>query len=198
MPLNFLDDKGPGAHPGAGEAGAPAGEKKKEDHRQQIIVIATILGVIVAYLTYRSVRGGTAAASSTGVPLTSASVPGTTSGTVADSGVGSTDAINGFNSYLDNISGELTSLNGNLLNTQANPTQATAANTAQPLNWNVPYVTGDVSQDNAIANSTLVAGAHQAYAASGFSSAPLQQQYDTDVNQYYAANPVKQPSATTT
>jgi hypothetical protein len=183
MPLSFLDDKGPGTqHPGAGEPGssAPAGEKKKEDHRQQLIAVATILGVIVAYLTYRSVKGGSSTASASGQTLTSASVPGASNGIVAGSG-GNTDAINGFTSYLQNISGELTTLNGNLTNTQANSTSTLPATPS-------PTIVGDL-QSYARANSPQTYQAYQAY-LSNTGSAAAQQLYLTDVNDYGQANNV--------
>lgn len=123
MPLNFLDDKGPGA-----AAPDEPKDKKKEDHRQMLLVIASLVGVVIAWFTYKSIRGG---ASASGAPVSSASIPATTSGSVLGSG-GDTDAVNGFTSYLQNLTGQLTQLQ-NTINTQANGTGTLPATTSTQL-----------------------------------------------------------------
>lgn len=193
MPLSFLDDKGPGA----AEPGEPK-DKKKEDHRQQILVIASLAGVVLAYITYKSIRSGSASAS--GTTVSSASVPNTTSGSVVGSG-GDTDAVNGFTSYLQNLSGEVTQLQ-NTINTQANSTATLPATTSTTpttsmsgVNWSAPAVTGDPYQDSALAASPYLSGVYQQYKAD-----PTQATFTAYTQDYslYAKQANATPTTTTT
>lgn len=190
MPLSFLDDKGPGTqHPGTGEPGstAPAGEKKKEDHRQQILVIGSIVGVVIAWFTYKSVKGGGASAS--GTQVSSASVPNSTSGTVAGSGM-DTDAYNAFTSYLQNINGEVQGLQ-NSINTQANSTSTLPATTGSSSGtYAGPELVGDL-QAFARTNDPTVASDWATY-QTNIGSYANQQAYLGAVNDYSQTNNIAQ------
>lgn len=203
--LNFLDHSAPSAPAGDDAAGKPAAkEAKKDDHRQLVIVLASIIGVVIAWFSYRAIKGGSSASAS-GTTVSSASVPGTTSGTVAGYG-SNTDAYNGFTSYLQNLGTEVTALS-NQINTQANSTATLPATPPSALaGYQVPYVTGDPNQDYAIANSSEVAGAYAALGKPNLTPAQSSQylsQYWADEGGYVAQaskqglyTPVAPPKAT--
>lgn len=189
MPLNFLDHSSSSSD--HAEPGDPK-DAKKDSHRQSLLVIFSVLGVVIAWFTYRSLKGGTAAATTT---AGSASLPGTTTGTVAGSGM-DTDAYNGFTSYLQNIQGQITDL-ANQVGTQANSTatppvsDATAAGVggapAGYSPWSIAAVTGQQYQDIAIAESPYVASEYSLY-----KSAPTQANQTNYLNsaiQFNDANP---------
>lgn len=78
-------------------------------HKQSIIVIASVFGVLLAYLTYRKLASGSAAgASATTTAGTAGNVAGTD--TSATQSADQSSALEGFATYLSNMSNELSGL----------------------------------------------------------------------------------------
>ncbi len=101
----------------SGPQGAPAKPKKK-DRKQAIIVVASVVGVIIAWLTYRSRSSSSssnaqAAGSGGGVsttPYMAAATQQAQAGAGMVAGYGDPSASAGFNSYMQNIQAEIDAL----------------------------------------------------------------------------------------
>lgn len=103
-----------GHHPGAGGKPAAAGGKKK-DRTGPIIVVVSIIGVIIAWVSYRRNASGASGADASMQGTGTAAVPSSV-GNVAGSGTyqSPNDATAGFQSYLDNMSSQLATIAGQL------------------------------------------------------------------------------------
>ncbi len=131
---------------------------------------------------------------------TSKTSPNTVAATGTSPGTTGTSAVAGLSGLPNTQSTDIENWVNDQLNAFEQNQNAAAAGTPTPtptptpaasaVSWNVPYVTGDVYQDNAIANSSEVAGAFNAYKATGYSSLAAQQQYQQTYNAYRKANPV--------
>lgn len=120
-------------HPGAkGDAAADAKDPK---HKQTIIALAAIAGVILAYLTYKKAKAGTPAAT-----------PSLGSGSVAGSGTtdtSSTGTLASYASILAGLQNQITNLAGGVGNTA----QSTAD---QPLAY-ASQIYAPLTGDNVVA-----------------------------------------------
>lgn len=128
-----------GEHHDGAPAGAHAapGKADPDKHKQQLIVIISFVGVIIAYLSYRSIKGGGSASSSpTITPTSGTAYTGTVAGTAQQTGM---------DAYLSNLSDEIKQLNANVTSGSASTQLPTATPTpfvgTLPASYNNFYST---------------------------------------------------------
>lgn len=107
----------------AGESPDQKKDRKKGDRRQLILIVVGVVGVIIAWISFRAKANSAGAnnTADTSLPTTSYS-PATSSGLVAggdpSGGYSSGDYSDGFAAYLSNMSDELSTLNTSLTGLQ--------------------------------------------------------------------------------
>lgn len=118
------DDDAAGGKPG--KDGKPDPTEKKDSSKTTVLVLLSIVGVVIAWISYK--HQVTAAASAGGADTTSPAYGGGVggTGTVAGSTDSGGDASSGFASYLANLSGEISTLQGQVA---ALPTTTTPVTT---------------------------------------------------------------------
>lgn len=124
----------PGDAPPAGGKGKPppGGKGKKPDPKTLILIVLSLAGVVVAWMTFKKPSAAAAAGTATTTGASSATVPTTSGGYVA----GATDpnAGAGFASMLNNLSGQLTQLQASIpaVTVPTTPTSPSSGTTAPP------------------------------------------------------------------
>lgn len=110
------------AHAGgaAGEHDGKPAKGKGDKHEQMVVILISFVGVLIAWFTYKSIKGGGAGTTTT----TSTTYPVGT-GTVA----GDTDpnAPAGFDAYLSNLSSEISQLQATVTPTATTTTPTSSA-----------------------------------------------------------------------